>query len=80
MYRQEPSVEVDIDEVEYLRSLRFSWTKIAGILEISRSTLYRRLESEGIHQDLSFSSITDAELDEKIIAHNTSSKIGHHHN
>ena len=71
MYRQEPgrpSVEVDIDEIEYLRSLRFSWTKIAGILEISRSTLYRRLESKGIHQDLSFSSITDAELDEKIVA------------
>ena len=63
-----PSVEVDIDYVEYLRSLRFSWTKIASILGISRWTLYRRLESEGISEDWTFSTITDAELDDKIFA------------
>ena len=63
-----PSIKVDIDEVEYLRSLRFSWTKIASLLGISRSTLYRRLESEGLSQDLTFSNLTDTELDEKIVA------------
>lgn len=43
-----PMVEVDMDEVEYYRSLKFSWTKIASLVGISRSTLYRRLDDEGI--------------------------------
>ncbi|MCG8621093.1 MAG: hypothetical protein MJE68_03690 [Proteobacteria bacterium] len=57
-----------MNEVEYLRSLRFTWTKIANILGISRSTLYRRLDEEGISQHTTFTSITDAELDQKVAA------------
>lgn len=47
-----PTIEVDVCDIEYLRSLRFSWTKIANILGISRSTLYRRLSEEEISDDV----------------------------
>ena len=63
-----PTVEFDIDEVEYYRSLKFSWTKIANLLGISRSTLYRRLDNEGISRDATFSDISDTDLDDKIVA------------
>ena len=58
-----PRLDVSIDDIEYLRGLRFTWTKIAEILRISRSTLYRRLEEEGIHCDLHYTDISDYELD-----------------
>ena len=61
-----PQIDVDFDDIELLRQLRFSWTKIAEILGISRSTLYRRLQSEGISQHLTYSNITDASLDRHI--------------
>ena len=41
-------IHVDMDDVEYLTRLRFSWTKIVEILGISHATLYRRLSDEGI--------------------------------
>jgi DNA invertase Pin-like site-specific DNA recombinase len=70
MHRQpgRPAIDVDMNEVEYLRSLRFTWTKIANILGISRSTLYRRLDEEGVSQHTTFTNITDAELDQKVAA------------
>ena len=58
-----PLITVDMDDVEYLRQLRFSWTKIAALLGISRSTLYRRLDEEGVSRELSYSDLTDTELD-----------------
>lgn len=46
IYRfRRPQIQVDIETILNLRSLNFTWTKI---LEISRSTLNRRLEKEGI--------------------------------
>ena len=63
-----PKVEIDMDEVEYYRSLKFSWTKIARLLEVSRSTLYRRLDDEGVSRDTTFSDISDADLDDRIIS------------
>ena len=42
-----PREEVDIYQVEFLRSIGYAWSKVATLLQISRSTLYRRLE-EGI--------------------------------
>ena len=58
-----PKIVIPIEEIEFLRQLRFSWTRIAEILGISRSTLYRQLEDEGISQSITFSSISDIELD-----------------
>ncbi len=37
-----PLLEVSIEEVEYLRSLHFSWTKIAEIVGVSWSTLTKQ--------------------------------------
>ena len=38
-----PLLSVDMYEVEYMRSLGFTWTDISNMLNVSRSTLYRRL-------------------------------------
>ena len=62
-----PLLEVSIEEVEYLHSLHFSWTNIAEIMGISRSTLYRRLDQEDIDQSVSYSTVRDRELDEIIV-------------
>jgi len=57
---------VSIDDIEYLRGLRFSWTKIAKLMGISRSTLYRRLDEYGVQQDVRYTSITDFDLDRTV--------------
>ena len=44
-----PRLDTDVDEILELRRLNFSWTKIASVVGISRSTLYRRLEEAGIN-------------------------------
>ena len=56
-------MEVDVEEVEYIRSLRFSWKKIAEIIGISRRTLYRRLNEWNVPIDIKYSTITDENLD-----------------
>jgi len=62
-----PKVQVTMDEVELLRSLRFSFTDIAKILDISRATLYRRLEEEGLSSECTYSDISDNDLDDCLI-------------
>ena len=37
-----------VDQLEYMRSLSFSWTDIASLLGISRMTLYRRRQQCGL--------------------------------
>lgn len=48
--------------------MRFTWTKISELLGISRSTLYRKLEEEGISQEVHYTPISDHDLDDEIIA------------
>ena len=58
----------NIDEVEFLRSLRFSFKEIASILGISRATLYRRLDEEGLSSNCMYSNISDQDLDSYILS------------
>jgi len=62
-----------MDEVELLRSLRFSFTDIAKILDISIATLYRSLEEEGLSSECTYSDISDNNLDDCLI------RIKHNH-
>ena len=61
-----PRLEINIEEVEFLRALHLPWKKIAELLCISRCTLYRRLKDEGILQELQFTEESDDDLDEII--------------
>lgn len=56
-----------IEDIEFLKGLRFSWTRIADILGISRSTLYRILEEEGLSRQLTFTDISDGDLDRLVV-------------
>ena len=57
--------EITKDQVEHLRSLYFSWEAIAGILQVSVSTLQRRRKEFGLSDLVSaYSDISDDELDE----------------
>ena len=57
-----PKVEINIDDVEFLRSLKFSWERITDIIGVSRSTLMRRIHDEGVVIE-TFSNISDEQLD-----------------
>lgn len=56
-------MDVSKEYILSLRQLNYSWTKIARMLDISRCTLYCRLQEYGISAD-SFTNITESELDE----------------
>ena len=58
---QSSGVEVPQEQIEYLRYLSFSWTSIASILGVSRTTVYRRKREYGISS--ANCSMTDSELD-----------------
>ena len=55
-------VDVDLDDVEFLCSLKVSLTKVASLLCVSRSTIYRRMMDEG-RVIGSYTDITDNALD-----------------
>ena len=56
-----------MEDVEFLRRFHFTWTQIANVLGVSRSTLYRRIEQEGLNWDTTFADISDTELDIRIL-------------
>ena len=56
--------EITRDQLEHLRSLHFSWTKIADILHVGISTIQRRRQEFGLDAKFeNFSNISDSELD-----------------
>ena len=58
-----PSIELDVDSVKCLLSLGFSKSKVAGILAISRKTLYNKIAAFPNPDDFKkHSAITEAQL------------------
>ena len=63
-----PPVVINMEDVELLHCFHFTWYQITDILEVSRSTLYRRIQDEGLSLDLTFTNIIDSELDHHVEA------------
>ena len=55
-----PPKEINMDEVKRLLAFKFHLDEIAAVLDINRSTLYRRLKDSGIEK---YSNISDGDLD-----------------
>ncbi len=55
-----PRFDISQDQLEYLSSMSFSWTKIASMLGVSRMTVYRRRMEYGIEP--SGTNLSDREL------------------
>ena len=60
--RGRPRFQIYGDQLEYLRSLSFTWTEIASLLGVSRMTIYRRREECNMLQEYR-DVLSDAELD-----------------
>ena len=58
-----PKLSVDRDQLEYLKSLHFTWEDISCMMGVSIKTLQRRAKEWNI---FTFTAITDVELDEVI--------------
>lgn len=57
-----PRIIVNIDTVEFLRSCGYTWNQVAHALQVSRSTLWRRLK-EADYEINKYTDISDDELD-----------------
>ena len=57
-----PRIIVNIDTVEFLRSCGYTWNQVAHALQVSRSTLWRRLK-EADYEIKKYTDISDDELD-----------------
>lgn len=61
--RGRPQLLISKEQLEYLRSLNFSWTHIAELLGVSRVTIYRRRRELGMVDNNGIErSISDTEL------------------
>ena len=54
-----------MEEIEFLRGIRLPYTKIATFLGVSRSTIYRRLEENGISHSSKY--ISDSDVHRTIV-------------
>ena len=63
-----PRLALNLVQVEFLRSWRFSWTRIAFTLCVSRTTLWRRLKEAGYDFSIDgrFVEISDDSLNQEI--------------
>ena len=61
-----PTLSIERSQVEYLRSLQFSWSEIASLLGIGRMTLYRRRQRWGM-LGRGFIEITDENLETLVL-------------
>ena len=61
--RGRPRSSIDKEQVEYLRSLNFTWGETAALLGTSSKTLQRRAKDRSI---ASYSTTSDQQLDEAV--------------
>ena len=62
-----PQVEVSKEQLEFLRSLHFSWSNIAKLLGVSLSTITRKREQWQMNQETSqWSEISEEELEDTV--------------
>lgn len=66
-YKGRPKLLIERNQLEYLRSLQFTWSEIASLFGLSRSTLYRRRKECGIPLGRGFSECSDEELEAQVI-------------
>ena len=75
-----PKLNVTLEQIEFLRSLHFSWEKIAQLLQVSVPTLQKRRREFGISDNLQqYSDISDDNLDKiyrELTASDTNSSGG----
>lgn len=64
-YIGRPRLSVNIDAVEFLRNCRYTWDQVSNALQVSRTTLWRRLTEAGI-EIKKYTEISDDELDAMI--------------
>ena len=62
-----PKITIDVEQIQSLRTIGFTWVDISKMLGISRSTLYRRCAEMGLDDTRRHTEITDDELDNTII-------------
>ena len=60
------SLDFNLEQMCFLRSIGLSWTKISTIFGISRMTLYLKRRDAGIVDDFKYSNILDSDLEKKI--------------
>jgi len=63
-----PKFEISKDTLVDLRDFGYTWTEISSMLLVSRWTLQRRVKEFGIRNIVSYSIISDDELDEHVRA------------
>ena len=61
-YVGRPRLSVNIDAVEFLRNCGYTWDQVSKALQVSRTTLWRRLREAGI-EIKKYTEISDDELD-----------------
>ena len=60
---QDQEEDISKSQIEGLRDLGFTWSKIAAMIGVSRITLHRRIRELGLEEETRYSEIDDQELD-----------------
>ena len=60
-HRNRPRLGINIDQVELLRTVGYSWQEVADAIGASRTTVWRRLQEQNITLS-SYTDISDQDL------------------